>query len=137
VKNISLPDGLCHHWVGTVLIPGVTLDRVKTLMQSYDKYQQIYRPAVRQSRTMSRDGDHFTVYLQLFMKKVVSVVLNTNNDVNYVTKAPKQVQVRSATTRLATPREELPRPRRRLSLALQQLLRARGARRSVSASRCR
>jgi hypothetical protein len=114
-SSIKIPDGLCHHWVGTVLIPGVTVDRVKTLMQSYDKYQQIYRPAVRQSRTLSHDGDHFTVYLQLFMKKVVSVVLNTNNDVNYVTKTPKQVQVRSATTRVAevgdadTPQEkELP-----------------------------
>ena len=100
-NSIKVPDGLCHHWVGTVLIPGATLENVTALMQSYDKYQQIYRPAVRQSRMLSRDADHFTVYLQLFMKKIISVVLNTHNDVNYVTKTPKQVQVRSASTRVA------------------------------------
>jgi len=100
-SSLTIPDGLCHHWVGTVLIPRVTLEKVRELMQSYDMYQQIYRPAVRQSRTLSHDGDHFTVYLQLFMKKIIGVVLNTNYDVNYLTKTSKQVQVRSATTRVA------------------------------------
>jgi len=100
-KSIGIPDGLCHHWLGTVFISGAGLDRVKALMQSYDQYQEIYRPAVRASRLVSRDGDHFRVYLQLFMNKVVSVVLNTEYDVRYLAKTPKQMQVRSATTRIA------------------------------------
>src|SRR5262245_45422623 len=26
--EIDVPDGLVHHWVGTVLLPGATIDRV-------------------------------------------------------------------------------------------------------------
>src|SRR5207302_514845 len=83
-RSIDVPDGLCHHWVGTVFAPRIGLERVVALMQSYDRYQDIYRPAVRRSRTVSRAGNRFDVYLQLFMKKIISVVLNTENDVRYL-----------------------------------------------------
>ena len=98
---VTFHDAMCHHWVGTVLVPGVRLDDVVTLMQSYERYQDVYSPAVRRSKTLSRDGGHFRVSLQLFMKKIVSVVLNTESDVQYIVVSPKQMQVRSASTRIA------------------------------------
>ena len=100
-RPIEVPDGLCHHWVGTVFTPRASLDRVVALMQSYQRYQNIYRPAVRRSTILSREGDRFNVYLQLFMKKVISVVLNTENDVRYMTIGPERVHVRSYSTRIA------------------------------------
>ena len=109
--SIAIPDGLCHHWIGTVFIPGASLDRVTSLMQNYEQYATVYRPNVRRSRTIARDGDRFTVYLQLFMKKVISVVLNSEYDVRYMRIAPQRMHVRSFTTRIAevddpgTPRE--------------------------------
>ena len=104
-RPIDVPGGMRHHWVGTVFASGASLDQTLTLMQAYDKYQDIYWPAVRRSRMMSREGDRFNVYLQLFMKKVISVVLNTEYDVRYISVAPKQMQVRSHTTRIAEVRE--------------------------------
>lgn len=98
---IDIPGGICHHWIGTVFLPGVTLDRTAALMQAYSEYHEIYRPVVRRSRVLSRDGDHFTVSLQLAMKKVVSVVLNTEYDVSYVRASSARMQVRSVTTRIA------------------------------------
>lgn len=100
-RSIEVPDGMCHHWVGTVFAPGAGLERIVSLMQSYDRYQEIYRPAVRRSRTVSRSGDRFTVQLQLFMKKVISVVLNTDNDVRYASTGAKRMHVRSYSTRIA------------------------------------
>ena len=100
-RSIDVPDGMRHHWVGTVFAAGARLDQTVTLMQAYDKYQDVYRPAVRRSRMMSREGDHFDVYLQLFMKKVIGVVLNTEYDVRYLSVAPNKLQVRSHTTRIA------------------------------------
>lgn len=100
-KSIEVPDGICHHWVGTVFAPHAGLEQVVALMQSYDRYSEIYRPAVRRSRTISRAGDRFTVQLQLFMKKVISVVLNTDNDVRYVSAGPARMHVRSYSTRIA------------------------------------
>ena len=99
-REIDVPHGLIHHWIGTILIPGASVDRVVTLMQNYERYQTLYAPNVRQSRTIARDGDHFTVSLQLFMKKVISVVLNTDNDVRYMRLASTRAHVRSFTTRI-------------------------------------
>ena len=109
--SIKIPDGLVHHWIGTVFIPGASLERVTSLMQDYEQYATVYRPNVRRSRTLARDGDRFRVYLQLFMKKVISVVLNSEYDVRYARVAPQRMHVRSFTTRIAevddpdTPRE--------------------------------
>ena len=110
-KTIDVPDGLLHHWVGTVFAPGVRLEQVVRLMQSYERYPDIYRPAIRRSRTLSHEGDRFNVQLRLFMKKVISVVLDTDNDVRYIDAGPNRKQVRSYATRIAeiddagTPRE--------------------------------
>jgi hypothetical protein len=100
-RLIQVPGGICHHWLGTVFAPDAALARTAALMQSYDSYPDIYRPAVRRSRTISRDGDRFNVYLQLFMKKVISVVLNTEYDVQYVPIPPNRMVVRSYATRIA------------------------------------
>ena len=70
-------------------------------MQDYERYQEIYSPNVRRSRTISRQGDTFKIYLQLFMKKVISVVLNTEYDVRYTRLSPTRVHVRSYSTRIA------------------------------------
>lgn len=100
-REIDVPGGLVHHWIGTTFVPRATVDRAASLMQQYDRYQEMYTPNVQQSRTISRDGDHFKVYLRLFMKKVISVVLNTENDVTYMRLADSRVHVRSYTTRIA------------------------------------
>ena len=83
-EKIEIPDGTIHHWIGTVLIPGVTLEQTMALIQDYDRYAEIYGPDVRQSKLLSRDGSRFRVYLQLFKKKVVTVVLNTEYDAEFV-----------------------------------------------------
>jgi hypothetical protein len=110
-RSVNVPNGLSHHWIGTVFIPGAPVDRVTSLMQDYDRYPAIYRPNVRRARLIAHESDRFQVYLQLFMKKVISVVLNTEYDVRYIRVAPQRTHVRSFTTRIAeveepdTPRE--------------------------------
>jgi putative flippase GtrA len=99
--SIRFPDALCHHWIGAVFVPGVAVHRVVTFMQSYDRYAEIYRPNVRRSRTLWHDGNRYKVCLQLFQKKIVSVVLNTEQDVTYVPVTVTRIQVRSSSTRIA------------------------------------
>ena len=109
---IQFPAAICHHWIGTVFIPNVRLDEVAALMQAYDRYQDIYRPAVRRSTTLSRGAERFRVYLQLFQKRIIGVVLNTETDVTYRRVTPRRMQVRSQSTRIAevehpgTPQEQ-------------------------------
>jgi hypothetical protein len=100
-QPIGISGGMCHHWVGTVFVPNVALDSVVRLMQGYDQYSDVYSPAVRRSRVLARDGDHFMVSLQLFMKKVIGVVLDTESDVQYRRLSPSRTQVRSVSVRIA------------------------------------
>lgn len=99
--TLRFADALCHDWVGTALIPDVPLDRVLRLMQSYDAYSRVYAPAVRASRLVARDGDRFVANLQLTMKKVITVVLNTRNEVRYTPLGTSRARVRSVATRIA------------------------------------
>ena len=96
---------MLHHWMATALMAGRSLDRVVLLMQGYNRYQEVYRPAVRRSRLIARDGDTFTVALQLFTKKVISVILNTESTVAYLPAGASRMQVRSASTRIAEVRD--------------------------------
>jgi hypothetical protein len=45
-KPILVPDGLIHHWIGTVFIPGATLAETLQLEQDYDHHQEYFRPDV-------------------------------------------------------------------------------------------
>ena len=79
----EVPGGLIHDWVGTVLIPKVTVAQVLTLIQDYDHSTRYYSPDVVQSRLVSHQGDDFQVFMRLRKKKVVTVVLDTEYNVHY------------------------------------------------------
>ncbi len=98
--EIKVPKGTVHHWVATLLLPGVTIDEVQTLLQDYDRYAALYAPDVREAKLLSRDGARFRVYLQLFKKKVITVVLNTEYDVLFERLDGGRMYVTSYSTRI-------------------------------------
>ena len=53
-RDINIPDGIVHHWVGVVFIPGTTVDKALALLQDYNHHADIYAPAVAASRLTSR-----------------------------------------------------------------------------------
>jgi hypothetical protein len=79
----AISGGLIHDWVGTVLIPKVTLAQVLALVQDYDHSHQHYAPDVMKSRLVSHSGDDFQVFMRLHKHKVVTVVLDTEYNVHY------------------------------------------------------
>ena len=96
----SVPDGLVHDWVGSIFIPGATLAKTLAVMQDYD-HKEAYRPEVMASRTLSRNGNDFHVYMRLLKKKVITVVLDTEHDVHYFQVGPEKWRSISRTTRIA------------------------------------
>lgn len=100
-KPIPVPDGLIHHWLGAVFIPGVTLPQVLSFLQDYDNQSRFYGPDVERSRLLERDGNHFRIFLRLRKKKIVTVVLNTEYDVTYTTLGETRATSRSCSTRIA------------------------------------
>ena len=110
-EEVDIPSGMVHHWIGTVLIPGVTLDRTIALVQDYDRYPEVYAPDVRASAIRSRAGDRFEVYLRLYTKKILTWVADTEHSVEFVPVGDTRMHVPSRSTRILeiehpdTPRE--------------------------------
>ena len=99
-KPFKAPDGLIHHWVAVVFIPGATLEQTLAVVQNYDRHKDFYKPDVMRSRTLERHGDDFRIYLRFHKKKVITVVLDTEHAVHYRRVSPARVESRSRTTRV-------------------------------------
>jgi hypothetical protein len=99
--EVQVPSGLIHDWIGSVFIPGVTLEGVLALVRNYDNHYKLYQPEVIASRTLQHEGNHYKVYLRLLKKKILTVVLNTEHDVNYYPLSANRVHSRSYSTRIA------------------------------------
>lgn len=82
-KSIAVPDGMIHHWIGTVFIPGATLAQTLTFLQDYDRQQDYFRPDVQRSKLLRHNGDDFTIELRLYKKKIITTVLDTVHEVHY------------------------------------------------------
>jgi hypothetical protein len=99
-KKIEAPDGLIHHWLGAVFVPGASLDQAIALLQDYDRHATIYAPAVAQSKVLSRDGDSFRVSLRFFMKKIITVVVDGEHQARFTRLALDRAHSRVVSTRL-------------------------------------
>jgi putative flippase GtrA len=81
-NEVSIHGGLINHWRGTVYVPRVQLDAMLKVLQEpqTDKHKQ---EDVLSSRVVSRDGDTQKVFLRLRRTKFVTVVYDTEYDVEY------------------------------------------------------
>lgn len=96
--EIEIEDGLVHHWLGVVFIPGVTLEETLRLVQDYDRHAEIYGPAVAAAHIIERQGDNFRVFMRFHKEKVITVVMDTVHEVEYVRPAPDRVYSISRTS---------------------------------------
>lgn len=48
----SVPNGLIHHWIGGVFIPGATIDSLSAIIRDYSKYKDYYKPVVADSKVL-------------------------------------------------------------------------------------
>ena len=99
-KSTEIPGGMIHDWQGMVFIPGVKLDQVLAILQDYNNHAKYYAPDVERARIESRDGDHFRVFMRFRRHKVVTVVLNTEQDITYFRDSPTRAHSRSSATRI-------------------------------------
>ena len=96
--EVDIPSGMVHHWIGTALIPGVTLDQAISLVQDYDRYPEVYAPDVRAAAIREREGNRFQVYLRLYTKKVLTWVAETEHSVEFVAVGDSRMHVPSRST---------------------------------------
>jgi hypothetical protein len=99
--SIDVPDGMVHHWVGDVFIPGRSAASVLGVLRDYDDFKNIYSPEIVRSRLISRDDhDDFKVYLRLQKASIVTVTLDTWYDIHFTPVGKDSGYSRSASTRI-------------------------------------
>jgi hypothetical protein len=96
----DIPDGLVHHWLGVVRIPGVRLEDVLAFVQRYDDSPRYFNDVIA-SKLLQRNGDDFEVFLKLRRQKVVTVVYNTTHRVTYRRLDATHAASRSVAVRIA------------------------------------
>ncbi|GAC1702062.1 MAG: hypothetical protein NVS9B4_06570 [Candidatus Acidiferrum sp.] len=99
-ETIGCPGGMIHHWVGAILIPSAKLPDVLAVLQDYDHHSTYYAPDVERSKLENRQGDHFRVFLRFRRHKIITVVLNTEHEVQYFTDGAKRAHSRSSSLRI-------------------------------------
>jgi hypothetical protein len=100
-KQIKIPDGMIQDWVGTMFMPNATIAQVKAVLQDYENYKSYYAPEVTESKQIAHQGDEYDVFLRLYKKHMLTVVLNTNYHVRYAMLDPRRMYVISHATRIA------------------------------------
>src|SRR5579862_7703386 len=98
---VRVPAGLIHDWVGAAFVPGATVARALALIQDYDNHKVVYQPEVIESKLIRRRGDDFKIFLRVLKKKIITVVLDTDHDVDYFSLEGGRAGCRSYTTRTA------------------------------------
>ena len=97
----DVPDGMVHHWVGLIFIPGATLAKTLPIVKDYDRRAELYKPDVSASRTLAHNGDDFKMFLRLHQKKFTTVDFNTTYDVHWGSVDSTKVYSNSISTRIA------------------------------------
>lgn len=99
-RPIRVPHGLVHHWLGSVFIPGATVDELVGWLQDYDEHHRHF-DEVEASRLVSKNGNEYAIFLRLRRKKIVTVHYNTEHLVRYTRHAAGRVSSVSYSTRIA------------------------------------
>ncbi len=97
-RNVNAPGAMIQDWVGTMFMPGATIEQVQSVLRDYASYKNFYRPKVIESRELSHNGDEYDVLLRLYEKHVLTIVLNTSYHIRYEMPDSKHLNVTSRST---------------------------------------
>lgn len=97
----GLTAGLVHDWVGAVFVPKAKAADAIAVLQDVNRYKEIYAPDVIASRLVKKEDGHLVASMRVVKKKVITVVLDTDYDVDYRDKGDGRWEVWSRSTRIA------------------------------------
>jgi hypothetical protein len=100
-KDVDVPDGMVHHWVGLIFIPGATLADTLAVVQDYDHRAELYKPEVIAAHVISHQGDDYQIFMRLYQKRFTTVVFNTEYAIHWGRVDEKKLYSNSVSTRVA------------------------------------
>lgn len=96
----DVPDGMVHHWVGLVFIPGATLERTVPILQDYEHRAELYKPDVTASHLIWHQGNDYKFFLRLYQKRFTTAIFNTEYVAHWGQVDAKKMYSHSISTRI-------------------------------------
>jgi len=87
-RRIEVPDGLIHHWIGSIFVPNVSLRTAVAVLQDFDQHADLFRPNIQRSKILEHDSDRFHITLRFYMKKIVAVTVDTESLAEFTPRGP-------------------------------------------------
>src|SRR5262245_12120601 len=87
-RRIDVPDGLVHHWIGSIFVPNVSLQTAVGVLQDFDQHSYLFRPNIQQSKILEQDGDRFTLAFRFYIKKIIAVTVDTESVAEFTSRGP-------------------------------------------------
>ncbi len=100
-KDVEVPDGMVHHWVGLMFIPGANLAQTLAVVQDYVHRAELYRPEVIAAHVISHQGDDYKIFMRLYQKRFATVVFNTEYAIHWGRVDAKKLYSNSVSTHVA------------------------------------
>lgn len=97
----DVPGGMIQDWIGYVFIPGAGIEQMKAVLQDYANYKNFYKPEVIDSKLLAHSGDDYDIFLRLYKKYLLTVVLNTAYRVHYSVLDESHMEVITHSTHVA------------------------------------
>jgi len=99
-KAIPVPGAMIHHWIATIFVPGATLAQTLAFMQDYDQNASYFRPDIVSSKILKHEGDDYFVQQRFYKKKIITTVMETDQQVHYHVVDGTRAWSRSSDTRV-------------------------------------
>jgi hypothetical protein len=97
----KVPQGLIHHWVGAMFVPNLTLDQMMSVLTTYERYSDLYKPLITKASVLERDGDNVKLTVVAMQKAFsVTAAVETDDEVKIVRPAPNRVLITSTAVRV-------------------------------------
>jgi putative flippase GtrA len=96
--SIRVPSGTISDWTGSVLIPGITLDRLLQRLQHPGTPPP--QDEVVSSRVIARTDDSLRVSIRLVRHAIVTVTYDTEHEIRFRRWMPRLATARSVATRI-------------------------------------
>ena len=79
----DVEDGLIHDWVAGTVVRGAKPDKALAVFQNYANYKKIFAPEVVESKLLDHEGPTWHAFLRLKRKSMMTVVLDSEYQVEY------------------------------------------------------
>jgi hypothetical protein len=99
-KPIEVPHGIIHHWIGTVFVPRATLAQTISFMQDYEHKVDYFKPDIIRSKVLRQEGGDYSVLLRFQKTKIITTVIDTDQEIHYHIVDRTHAWSRSRTTRV-------------------------------------